>query len=310
MMLFAKKSALAELETELVGLVRRRARLADKVAAAKTEHESAATAQLKLLAGSDSDDPKAEAVAQRRVDAARSALAALEAALAEIERQHQATEGRLAAEKDQTARHASADAIEGEVRAAEEAISLLSELRKVAHAFQAIGDLSFDCEQIGTYALTAAQEIELAAAFALRDVSAIASQIEQGDRSIPRRRKDQPAPLPSVAPASPTECVFALKSIKWFDDGVVHRACLYSDVNLPPALAARAKSLGAATTMQDPRRAKLRGVNGMFAPALENCIALNDLPATAEPEKRFDPRFEPLPDLRTPYVIATEGPSQ
>ncbi|MGD0332450.1 MAG: hypothetical protein ABSA90_04245 [Xanthobacteraceae bacterium] len=313
MQLFGKKPPLDEIEAEIAAIKRRRDRVAAKVEAAQTELDAATAAHLKLHTEADADDLKAEAAAQRRVEAAHSTHKGLSAALAKLETQFAEAERRVAAEREAIARRASADEIERQAKAAEDVIEpAISAFKKLAKIYGKLGDVSFDCASIGRYAEAAASEIELAAAFTLRDVHGLAAGIASGNRPIPQRQTEQQAPR-KVAPAPVKERVFAMRPIAWKNgDGSLHKQAPYFDVDLPPALARRALDLGAAIPLADPRRKKLHGTRSKYEPDLVNCVRLDgDVEAAsseeAPPAAPLHSAFEPL-DRGKPYLVKTEGP--
>jgi hypothetical protein len=239
--MFRKKSALDEIATEIAGIKRRRDRLATKVESARSELAAATAARLKLHVESETDDAKAESSAQRRVETSHSALEGLEAALAELETQLRAAEAHHGAERDRIARQESADEIERQAQAAEDALAALSGLKKLAEAFGNVGDVNFDCAAIGRYAEAAANEIELASAFALRDVRSLATAIANGDRPIPHRQKDQITVLVETPKPPPLQSYFVLQPGMFTDDrGTMRRAPRYEFVSLNPQQAAHA----------------------------------------------------------------------
>lgn len=321
MALFRGKSKMEKLEAELTTLISRRERIAPKRSAAKAELDAAERGRLELLTESDADDPKAEAGTRARVQEARSALDALDAATLALDERIAALERSLAGEKETAQRNTVADEIEARAVAAQKAREVvLPALRVFGKAFGELKNVSFDARQIEESVTEFCGQLEAAAAAALSDARQQADTVRNGRAKIPDLRPEpEPAPLPAPAP---TEKVFTVKAIKWTGDGnrpalpavsigKLLAAPAFVDLMLPPDLAAKALELGAAVPIDDERARSQRGTRPWSHPKLKFCIALDDGAAeqeSADDETNNQPaivgtHFEPI-DRGKPYTVS------
>lgn len=131
------------------------------------------------------------------------------------------------------------------------------------------------------------------------------------------RSGSAPAPLPQSVPQAQPTChvpppamtrVFAVKPIKWLDaTGALRLQPPHFDIDLEPALAARAIEIGAAIEITDPRRRQLHGSGRIYLPNAEHCVSLTP-GDDSEPEPRHElvpgVPIEPLQEQRHSYAVA------
>lgn len=306
---FRKKSDLAESEARIAKLSRERDRLCVQRERVLAEQNSAEAALDEVNAQVD-DNPRRQAAAEQRLSVARFNLESIDRLLAKADVALAEENVRVVAERDALARAESVAVFNKQIAAYERTLGVIEGLKTHAAAAAELRDSSFDLGRISDYALNAATELEWAIPPALADLRRIVAGVSSGELPIPLRGKNQPA-LVAAPPSPPTERIFTIKSIAWSDEeGKINRARGFNDIDLPPALAARAISLGAATTLDDPRRKKLRGMlAGAGEPLLEKCVPLNDIGELAKDEPSAEaspPIFEPLDHVpRAPFLLTS-----
>jgi len=139
--------------------------------------------------------------------------------------------------------------------------------------------------------------------------------------------KTAPASLPKPAPAAPvvveqkppTRTLFAMRSIKWREDGRLRTALQWSDVELSLAVAEKALRCGACVPLTSEHRKKLLGARGGQHPPSPDTPDLTDLDAVSDvSDAKFvnpnDPvlreaNFVVLDRSREARKIAVAGPS-
>jgi hypothetical protein len=318
MAIFSKKNPLQELEAEHERLKRQRDRLGKKTQAARVELDLATTTQLTLLTEAEADDAKAESAAQRRVDAATSALRALEAALAKIDEQVSDAQIRADEERLSIERKAAADQIEKQIAVFEKTFeTALAQLRTASQAARELAHVTFEIDAIAKFAQAAGSELDVACSAAVHDLRHVAASVRDGQTRIPGK----PVPAPAQLPAPVVQRVWTIKPIAWQDLGQTRIVDLNEQVDLSPTLAEKAINAAAAVAVGDPRFGKSavssRRWNG-FAPRLEECILLDD---HAEAEAREQPQTEQFRVLHSAadqnfqvidrgqaYTLKTNGP--
>jgi hypothetical protein len=321
MAIFSKKNPLQELEAEHERLKRQRDRLGKKTQAARAELDLATTTQLTLLTEAEADDAKAESAAQRRVDAATSALRALEAALAKIDEQVSDAQIRADEERLSIERKAAADQIEKQIAVFEKTFeTALAQLRTASQAARELAHVTFEIDAIAKFAQAAGSELDVACSAAVHDLRHVAASVRDGQTRIPGK----PAPAAAQQPAPVTERIWVIKALAWNQDGMIQIRDSNNWIDLPPGLAKTAISKGAAVALGHERAGKhnqnFRQHHGYGLPALENCITLDDQVETAvvaeekpKPEQfrvlhsAADQNFQVI-DRGQAYTLKTNGP--
>jgi hypothetical protein len=306
--LFGRTDAVEKLKTKLASLADRRARLIAKRAAAQDELNAAEQSRLTLLTEGE-DDPKAEAKAQTRVDAARSTLDGLDAALRVITTQIEEAERALATEDDRVARSESAARIDREVAAARASLNALGAMREASKAFAALGTVTFYAQSTSARLAEEADVAEREAAQALSECEALSAALIKGTARIPNRRTGDENPKPRLAPQSELTRVFTTLAIRWINgDGSEHLAGRYRDVMLPPNLAARALEFGAAVPVDHKIAKEKRGTANYGLPERAACIDLNVDDGTALPQSEESHTRSPEPSPHPAIQAIDRGP--
>jgi hypothetical protein len=101
----------------------------------------------------------------------------------------------------------------------------------------------------------------------------------------------QPAPAVAVEQKPPTRTLFAMRSIKWREDGRQRTALQWSDVELPEHLAERALRTGACVPLTSEHRKKLLGARGGQHPPSPDTPDLTDLDLLSDASGAI---YEPL----------------
>ena len=253
----------------------------------------ARTALQSFLLDGDDNDIKARDALQAKVDSAASLLAALEDAVKAQALRVSDAERAAADERTQAARKAASEALASDVANIEGQIApWLAATRKLAVALAQYETFRFESGSIGKYLANAANEIELALSVTIPD-------LRGGIVAVAEGREKPPTPpaevVKFVAPKPPpTETLFFLRHAKYTDaSGAVKCLGKMREHALPPPLAKKALSSGAAIPLTDPRVRTLKGNWGMIVPGPDQCEALDGTPSgNAAPV--IHSAFEPL----------------
>ncbi|WP_461327949.1 hypothetical protein [Bradyrhizobium huanghuaihaiense] len=265
-----------QLETTIASLAKRGEQLIAKRAIAKNALDTATVTRQQALLSGDLEDWRTLDKVQAAVDAATSALAGIDDALAALNHQKAEAERQLATERERVMRMAAADKLANQIAGVEAALpSYLSQSRNLAGALSEIGHFHFESSQMASFIQDAMTKIEIAANFALSDLKAMPHAIREGHQAIP----GQPTPAAFVVDerTPETQTVFMLRSTHYRDhDGRKRFAGQWDDATMPVATAQRALDKGIAVPLTDPRRAQLRGIRGGdFDPKAADVIDLD-----------------------------------
>jgi hypothetical protein len=310
-----KKTGLQELLDDIARLERQRGILDKKVATARSEYEAATAARLDVYTKSDLTDPKAEQKTQGRVDAARNAVEGFAVALEHIERDLAAAQQRADEEGQNIERAAAADEIDRQVLSFEKTVEpALMALRAFSKAASELDHLNFDVAAISRYAHVAGSELEVAAALAVAEMRAKATSVRAGHDRIPRR---DPAPAPPLPPPA-LDRIWLRDPVAWMDGTTMQIRDNNQYVDLPPILAKKAISIGAAVPLghaeAGKKSANYRQFHGYGLPAIDKCKRLDDAESPAVEEQpgpkilhSRDPNFQVV-DRGPAYTLKTNGP--
>jgi hypothetical protein len=291
---------------ETLGLLKTKlSRLTNQRNSAESELERAkSNLQAHLL--SDSEDQKIMAALQAKIDSSFSLLGSLNAAIGTQAERIADAERQKADEQNQAARKAASEAIAADVAKIESQIApWLASTRKLATDLDKYGSFRFEAGGIARYLANAANEIELALSVTIPD-------LRGGIVAVAEGREKPPTPpaevVKFVAPKPPpTEILFFLRHAKYTDaSGAVKCLGKMREHALPPPLAKKALSSGAAIPLTDPRVRTLKGNWGMIVPGPDQCEALDGTPSgNAAPV--IHSAFEPL-DRGPPIIGAMRQP--
>ena len=248
--------------------------------------------QVYLLSDNDGDD-RAVAALQTKVDSAASLLASLDTAIKTQGERVADAERQLADEQTKAARKMASEALALDVNSIESQLKpWLAATRQLAIALEKYGPFRFECGSISSFLGNAANEVEIAMGVSLPDLRGGVVAVAEG-------REKPPTPpaevVKFVAPAPPpTETLFFLRHAKYTDaSGAVKCLGKMREHALPPPLAKKALSSGAAIPLTDPRVRTLKGNWGMIVPGPDQCEALDGTPSgNAAPV--IHSAFEPL----------------
>jgi hypothetical protein len=129
--------------------------------------------------------------------------------------------------------------------------------------------------------------------------------------AVAEGREKPPTPPAEVvkfvapAPAPTTARLFLTQPLGWYDEnGKQHVAASMNDHEIPLALVAKARALGAAWDLDSPQRKQHGGSKTSAPPAWAHCKILNENPtAKSNVEPILSSHFEPHPNVREPYTI-------
>jgi hypothetical protein len=163
----------------------------------------------------------------------------------------------------------------------------------------------FESMQMAGFIRHCASEIEAAAAFTSADLQNAVASIRDGTMAIPSDRVE----IEPVTEPEPErlEQVFTLHATTWVDsEGQRRRAPKWSDIELPPATAARALRLGICVPLSDPRRRQLVGMSPGH-PEEHWCKNLDAEPEDAVTSEENGHRSEPV--QHTAFTVVDRGPA-
>ncbi|MBR0900982.1 hypothetical protein JQ616_39005 [Bradyrhizobium tropiciagri] len=175
-----------ELETTIDALTKRGEQLAIKRVAAQAAADKAIKARQHALLSADLNDRRTLDKVQSAALAASVELAAIDDAIAVLDRQKAEAKRELAAERDRVDRAAAADKLTNQVDAIKLALpQYLEHSRVLADALSGISDWHFESDQIAKFAQNTVAQIEVAANFALSELAAMPDAIRDGRQAIP-----------------------------------------------------------------------------------------------------------------------------
>lgn len=315
-----KTSPIDKIKSDIQRLESQRDRIDQKLGDAQTEYGDAMAARLKIL--TEGDDSKAELMAQRRVDTARSTIEGLNAALAKVTGDIAEANRCLTEEQDQIARRAAADEIEADLREISTQLKpAIDAMRKLGAAFDRVSHLTFHGKSISEYLAIAASAVEAEAVVATSEIQQLATGIREGRRPIAQK----PAPPVAEPKPAPTTRLWLLAAVAWTEGGMTQIRDVNSWADLRPDLAKKAVAIGAGVPAGDPKAGKnvgsYRQWHGYGLPALEHCKLLDDETAAIAQERNAettqaarpklvrsapnDPRFEESEYGRQPHYTIT-----
>jgi hypothetical protein len=271
-------------------------RLATKLAAAEqavTARRSEAQ-QLALDGADDAALDKAEAALHGALDR----QSTIDAASAEATKLVALLESRLAEMHDRETRAKTAAEVE----------AIAVDFDSVATSFDTtITELAGVAERAKRYCLDASGLVTFAAVAKTQvadAVAMVAAMLHAHAASL--------TAAPVVAP-EPYVKLFCLKPVRWMADGRQNLARRFTDIDLPPGLAALALRSGACCRLDDPRRKANFGADTVGHPDLKSCF---DLSGPDQPE-RAAPKTAPIqhsafeePVIGTPYLAQIAGNRQ
>ncbi|MGY8639193.1 hypothetical protein RAD15_42720 [Bradyrhizobium sp. 14AA] len=276
-----RKAPMQQFEITIASLTKRGEQLAAKRIIAKSALDTATVTRQQALLSGDLEDQRALDKVQAAVDAATSALAGIDDALAALIRQKAEAERQLAAERERIMRAAAAEKLAKQVAAIEAVLpGYLEHSRLLSNALSEIAHSHVESSQIAGYVQNTSGQIEVASNFALAELKTMPDAIRHGRLPIP----GEPIPLRAevATETEPTMTVFMLRSAHHRDgDGRKRFAGQWEDATMLVATAQRALDRAIAVPLTDPRRAHLRGMRGGdFDPKAADVI---DLDAVNDP---------------------------
>ena len=239
------KTQMQKFESVVATLKKRGALLSTKRVAAQAAVDSAITARQEMLISGDIDDQKLALKLQSAVDSAASTLGGIDDAISALRVQIESAEQQLAAERERVERIAASEQIAANVDAIDKLLGpWLAASRDLAAAMEML-HWRFESMQMAGFIRRCASEIEAASAFTSADLQNAVASIRDGTMAIPSDHVEiEPEPEPEP---ERLEQVFSLHATTWVDsEGQRRRAPKWSDIELPPATAARALAGGIA----------------------------------------------------------------
>jgi hypothetical protein len=300
--IFKRSSATQKLERTLADLREREAALSLKRANAQVLFDEALSErQEHLLSGDIDDAPKMQKL-QDRCDSTGSMLAGIITALETLTSQISDVEGKLLAEREQTARQAASERLSKEVGEVEIALPQWLEASRKLHAsLMAVSVSSFELEQAASFLLnTAMSQLEIALGFSLDEMRRMVSAIKEGHAPIPKPKVEAvvvemlSGPSPTDFGEAMQDSWYTLRAITWKTlDGRKQFAQAFEDISLPVRLVARAQAKNTIIPRNDPRRKETHGaLSGHYA---ANSVDLDASDIIAQSLTDLPEGFERLP---------------
>ena len=292
-----------KLQAELAVLAARAKLLDSKRAATQTALDRAVEARQRNLIEGDLENAQAAAKLQAMVDSAGSTLAGYDTAISALAASIVAVEAKLGAEQLAADRKQARDTLIAQTDVIAKQIGpWLALTRDLAASTAAVG-ISFESDQIAGYLRNCASEIEAAGIATIGSLRSYAAGIITGQFPIPRAPGAIPAKAP--APAPTTARLFLTQHLGFFDEhGGMHPLASMNDHEIPLALVAKARALGAAWDLDSPQRKQHGGSKTSAPPAWAHCKILNENPkAKSNVEPILHSAFEKHPNVRPAYTL-------
>jgi hypothetical protein len=289
---------------ESIGLLKTKmSRLESQREAAKLSLQKAMSAlQAHLLDGDDSDE-KTTGNLQAKVDSGRSLVASLNTAIeTQADRVVQA-ERELADEETKKQRTAAADTIYADVEHIEKQLApWLAATRTLAGDLRKYAGFRVEASGISEFLANAANEAELALSVSIPDLRGAALAVLEGRERAPSKPG---VVVKLVAPPPTTMRLFLTQNLGFFDEqGGQHPLASMNDHEIPLAMVARARALGAAWDLDSPQRKQHGGSKTSAPPAWAHCKILNENPkAKSNVEPILHSAFEKHPNVRPAYTL-------
>jgi hypothetical protein len=274
-----------------------------KCTEAQTKLDRAIEARDRHKLEGDLENVQAEEKLQDAVNSATSALSGFAGPMASLAKSIADIEKKIDDEQNDANKKRAAETVIARKNIIEKKTGpWLSQTRDYASAFAEVGSSDFESAQIAGYLRNCASEIEAAAEMAIGNLQSFAAGILSGQHPIPRA----PGAAPVKAPAPvlvTTERLFLTQHVGWYDEnGKQHVAASMNDADLPLALVAKARQLGAAHDLDSDQRRKHGGSKTSAPPAWQHCKILNENPkAKTDVEPVISSHFSPHPNPRQPY---------
>jgi hypothetical protein len=187
MALFPRKTAMQILQAELSALTERAKLLTDKRTAAQGMLDAALEARQRTLLTGDIEDTRATQACQAKIDAATSALAGFDAAIAALVDSIAVAEAKIAAERLASNRKRASEQLAAQTDLFEKQLGpWLAITRDLAASAALVGNVHFEADQIGGYLRNAASEVETAVHVSVKNLHGSVAAILDGHQPIPR----------------------------------------------------------------------------------------------------------------------------
>ena len=249
-----------------------------KRAAAQAAFDRAVEARQRFMLEGDLDNTQAAAKLQTAVDNTTSVLGSFGTPIGVLVKNIADLEAQLGAEQLAADRKQASDTLIAQTDVIAKQIGpWLALTRDLAASTAAVGISSFESDQIAGFLRNCASEIEAAGIATIGSLRSYAAGIITGQFPIPRA----PGAIPAKAPAPPptTMRLFLTQHLGFFDEqGGQHPLASMNDHEIPLALVAKARALGAAWDLDSPQRKQHGGSKTSAPPAWSHCKILNDNP--------------------------------
>ena len=281
-----------------------------KRAAAQAAFDRAVEARQRFMLEGDLDNTQAAAKLQTAVDNTTSVLGSFGTPIGVLVKNIADLEAQLGAEQLAADRRQGSDTLIAQTDVIAKQIGpWLALTRDLAASTAAVGISSFESDQIAGYLRNCASEIEAAGIATIGSLRSYAAGIITGQFPIPRAPGAIPAKAP--APAPTTARLFLTQHLGFFDEqGGQHPLASMNDAEIPLALVAKARALGAAWDLDSPQRKQHGGSKTSAPPAWSHCKILNENPtAKSNVEPILSSHFEPHPNVRPAYSGTMRQPA-
>jgi hypothetical protein len=273
-MAYFQKDPAKTMAADLAAKVVERDRIGARLADAETAVVDATSAATELAMSGATDDVLDKA--ERKVLALRERVSTLRAGLAQLGSKIIALENQYAEHLDATTRRQTAVACRAMADDLEQIAEDIDPIfaRMVAITSRAAAAQIWDASGLNTYATNSQMQIPAA-------IAAVAQAIRQhGIRVVAKMERatllQAEAPAKTVAVVEPEVVrVFTLQSVSWTVDGQLKTVSKFADVDLPPAVAARAIASRACAAIDSDVRRQWAGNRPVTYPPADECTSLD-----------------------------------
>ena len=294
---------------ESLGILKSKmARLEGQREAAKADFAKARAALAAHIDGENAGDKATTAALKAEIVGARVLMEVLDEKIEEQIALVTAEENRLVDEQTQKRRNADADEIlDGVTKIDGQVKPVLAAVRALATDLAKFASFRVEASGISEFLANAANEAEVALSVSIPDMLAGAQAVREGRERAPAKPG---AIIKMVAPAPTTARLFLTQHLGFFDEqGGMHPLASMNDHEIPLALVAKARALGAAWDLDSPQRKQHGGSKTSAPPAWAHCKILNENPkAKSNVEPILHSAFERHPDVRPAYTGTMRQP--
>jgi hypothetical protein len=304
MQLFIKRTPMQKLETDIAKMTTRRSLLNGKRDAARSALDNAIAGRQKFLLEDDVENTDAAKKLQAAIDTTTSELAGFDTAIATLDASVAEVEQALSAEARKAKAIADAQAVSAIAASIDAKVEpWLTATRAIAADLESLHGFCYTPSPLAAFFRRVASEAEFGLRATLTDLNQAIPQVSAGTMKgiiVPGAQ-----PTRKAIVELPTTRLFTTKNVSWTDDaGDLKTAGKFNAVDLPVETAKRALASDACREIGSELWAAHGNTRAIANPPIAEC---EDLDATSAPTVatvvQSDPRFTPMD--RGPPIIMT-----